>query len=183
VGRQLFRGSGADEWRVDRVEADAGAGDRTLGRRRRKADDPERALDAREAQLEVARRERVVDVTTRVDRLHDARVIRADADKRDRDADGRDWDASQRDDAVTETLLHGGDDEGKALTDRDAAKQDRKDARADRMSATVDRALLSEDDDPGDDGDAAGVLTVSSMPAHATSFCNTDGPARLSSLK
>jgi hypothetical protein len=57
--------------------------------------------------------------------------------------------------AHAEASWHQDEDEqnGRARTDRDAARWDRRYAKDDRISSAVDRALLTEDDDPRD-GDA-----------------------------
>jgi hypothetical protein len=138
--------------------------------RRRQADDQEGALGAREAQVgareaqvgareaQVAAREAQVGAreASRAERLDDARGIRVGADERDEQADGRDRKARKRDMAAhAEASWHQDEDEqnGRARTDRDAARWDRRYAKDDRISSAVDRALLTEDDDPRD-GDA-----------------------------
>jgi hypothetical protein len=138
--------------------------------RQRQADDQEGALGAREAQVgareaqvgareaQVAAREAQVGAreASRAERLDDARGIRVGADERDEQADGRDRKARKRDMAAhAEASWHQDEDEqnGRARTDRDAARWDRRYAKDDRISSAVDRALLTEDDDPRD-GDA-----------------------------
>lgn len=82
-------------------------------------------------------------------RVDEARVILAEADKRDEEADERDLDADKRDMAANlHSWVHEDDVSGAGYDARQLAATDRSSARTDRTSSAVDRFNLAEDDDP-----------------------------------
>ena len=109
------------------------------------ADERERIMDEREAALDERETRTAAHEAGINARIDEAKVVRADAERRDDYADARDAVADERErSASLDAFVRPNDQQDAAIKARRASAIDRSEAKSDRSSSAEDRSKLSD---------------------------------------